>query len=103
MIMITLDELRGTPASVVPFILEQMNLSDDGTVGFSLGAPYVAGLQLLEDTKSFEDDDYQFYDFLLDEEQKTITIDEETSGMYQLDELPQLIEYRLNKIWDSIE
>ncbi len=101
--IITLDEMRGTPASLVPFIMEQMELSDDGTVGFSLGSPYIAAMQLRDNAKSFEDDDYEFYDFLLNETDKTMELDQETTGVYQLDEIPQLIEYRLNKIWDSLE
>ena len=101
--MIKMAELVGTPASVVPFIMEQIDLSDDGSVGFSLGNSLVAGLQVLENEKTFEDGDYEFYDFLLDESEKTMQLDEETTGVYQLDEIPQFIEYRLNKIWESID
>jgi hypothetical protein len=101
--MIKHSELVGTPASLVPFIMEQIQESDDGTVGFSLGSPYVAGLQIRENFKSFDDGDFEFYDFVLDESDKSIEFDLESTGVYQLDEIPQLIEYRLNKIWESIE
>jgi hypothetical protein len=89
-------------------IFQMLLTEKDGTIQIDLGNNMRAGMQLMP--TSDEDlaanpslDEYLFYDFILNEEEKTILMDEDTTSSYPLDMIEDVIEYRLNKIVDTIE
>jgi hypothetical protein len=87
-------------------LLTTMLEESDGTIRIDLGDGQFAGMQVMPKPDDVTDetlDDWFFYDFLLNETDKTIQMDEETTGAYSLEQIPDLIEYRLNKIIDLIE
>lgn len=104
--IITKKDLGVSLADNTRMILDQMIKEDDGTVYIDLGdGVNFAGMQINYNiTDSIADnEEFVFYDFLIDESEKTMQLDEDTTGAYSLDQIEGLIEYRLNKIIDLIE
>jgi hypothetical protein len=106
--LLTKQDLVASNAVNATAILQMLLSEDDGTVQIDLGNNLRAGMQLVQtsdqmDTAYTALEEWAFYDFMLDEEEKTIIIDEDTTGDYDYDSIEDVIEYRLNKIIDLIE
>jgi hypothetical protein len=106
--LLTKQDLVSSNAANATAILQLLLSEEDGTVQIDLGNNLRAGMQLAQtsdqmDTAYTALEEWVFYDFMLDEEEKTIIIDEDTTGDYDYDSIEDVIEYRLNKIIDLIE
>jgi hypothetical protein len=107
--LLTKQDLAASNAVNAAAILQLLLSEDDGTVQIDLGNNLRAGMQLVQTSDQMDAnaytalDDWIFYDFMLNEEEKTIIIDEDTTGDYDYDSIEDVIEYRLNKIIDLIE
>ena len=107
--LLTKQDLVASNAVNATAILQMLLSEEDGTVQIDLGNNLRAGMQLVQTSDQMDSnkytalDDWTFYDFMLDEEEKTIIIDEDTTGDYDYDSIEDVIEYRLNKIIDLIE
>lgn len=107
--LLTKKDLVESNAVNATAILQLLLSENDGTVQIDLGNNLRAGMQLVPTSDNLDSNNYSgledwiFYDFMLDESEKTILIDEDTTGDYDYDSLEDVIEYRLNKIVGSIE
>ena len=107
--LLTKQDLATSNAVNATEILQLLLAEEDGTVQIDLGNNLRAGMQLVQTSDQMDSnkytalDDWIFYDFMLNEEEKTIILDEDTTGDYDYDSLEDVIEYRLNKIIDLIE
>lgn len=104
--VLTLKDLSKSNAANAADLLTIMLNEGDGTIRLSLGNNEYAGFQVIETPTNLLEQGlsaYLFYDFTLNDQDKTIEMDEETTGDYELSEIEDLIEYRLNKIIDLIE
>jgi hypothetical protein len=92
-----------TATDLIDIMLEE----DDGTVRIDLGDGLFAGMQLADVPDILDDDldqdDWAFYDFLLDENEGTVQFDEQTTGIFSLEQIVMLVEYRLGKLQDHFE
>jgi hypothetical protein len=104
--ILTEADIKGTRALLASQIVEIMLEEDDGTVRFPLDDRFTAGMQLAEnplDDPLEDGDEWAFYDFLLDNEEKTVQFNEETTGAFSLEQIEMLVEYRLTQILDHID
>jgi hypothetical protein len=104
--ILTEADIKGTRALLASQIMEIMLEEDDGTVRFPLDDRFTAGMQLAENPNEDPDeegDEWAFYDFLLDNEDKTVMFNEDSTGAFSLEQIELLIEYRLTQILDHID
>lgn len=96
---------KGTAQHQAVQLLQFMLEADDGTVGIVLDDTFIAGMQVTTNPQETEEygDEYAFYDFLLNQDDTTIEIDEDTTGTYSLEQIEMLIENRITKIIQSLD
>ena len=88
-------------------LMDIMMKEDDGTVRIDLGDGLWAGMQLVDVPDEYDDDfdqdDWAFYDFLINEDEKTLQFAEDTTGVFSLEQIAMLIEFRLTQLQDHFE